>query len=72
MYVQSRKMVQMILFAKLKQRHRCREQIYGYQEEGEEREELGGGDGHVYTNDTVKCLRGTSCMAQRTLLHALW
>ena len=31
MYVESRKMVQMILFAKQKQRHRHREQMHGYQ-----------------------------------------
>ena len=30
-YVESRKMVQMILFAKQKSRHRHREQMYGYQ-----------------------------------------
>ena len=30
-YVKSRKMVQVILFAKQKQRHRCREQTYGHQ-----------------------------------------
>ena len=31
MYVESRKMVQMILFAKQKQRHRHRKQMYRYQ-----------------------------------------
>ena len=30
-YVGSRKMVQMILFAKQKQSYRCREETYGYQ-----------------------------------------
>lgn len=30
-YLESRKMVLMKLFAEQKQRHRCREQIYGYQ-----------------------------------------
>ena len=32
-YVESRKIVQMNLFAKKKQRHRCREQMYGHQGE---------------------------------------
>ena len=31
LYVESRKMVQMNLFAKQKQSHRCRKQTYGYQ-----------------------------------------
>ena len=31
-YVESRKTVQMNLFEKLKQRHRCREQMYGHQD----------------------------------------
>ena len=34
MYLESRKMVQMILFAKQKYRHRCRGQIYGHQRVG--------------------------------------
>ena len=44
MYVESRKMVQMILFAKHKQRHRHREEMYGYQGESEEWDELGDWD----------------------------
>ena len=42
--VKSRKMVQMILFAKHKQRHRHREEMYGYQEGSEEWDELGDWD----------------------------
>ena len=41
MYVQSRKMVQMILFAKQKYRHRHREHTYG-QQGGKRRVEGGG------------------------------
>ena len=33
-YVESRKMIQMNLFAKQKHRHKHREQMYGYQEGG--------------------------------------
>ena len=47
MYVQSRKMEQMNLFAKQKQRHRHREQMYGHQG-GEKR-----GRGMNYTTDTM-------------------
>ena len=39
MYVEPRKMVQMTRFAGQKLRHRCREQMYGYQVE----KEAGGG-----------------------------
>ena len=51
------KMVQMILFAKQKQRHRHREKMYGYQggKGGVVRggwEELGDWDGHIYATDT--------------------
>ena len=34
-YIESRKMVRMNLFAQQKQRHRCKEQMYGYQGGGE-------------------------------------
>ena len=32
-YVESRKMIQMNIFAKQKQRHKCREKMYGHQRE---------------------------------------
>ena len=34
MYVESRKMMQVILLAKQKERHRCKQQTYGHQGEG--------------------------------------
>ena len=43
----------MTLFAKEKQRHSYREQIYGYQEEGGRWQELGDWDWHMYTIDTM-------------------
>ena len=43
------KMVQMNSFAKQKQRHRYREQTYGYQVEKEGWDELGDWDLHIYT-----------------------
>ena len=43
----------MTLFAKEKQRHSYREQIYGYQEEGGKWQELGDWDWHMYTIDTM-------------------
>ena len=42
----------MILFVKQKQRHRLREQMYGYQG-GKGWEELGDWDGHIYVLDTM-------------------
>ena len=45
-------MIQMNLFAKQKQRHRCREQMYGYQGWAG-LDELGDGDRHIYTIDTM-------------------
>ena len=47
------KMVQMILFAKQKYRHRHREQMYGYQGGKALREKLGDWDRHIYTIDTA-------------------
>ena len=41
-------MVQINVFAKQKQRHRCREQTYRYQGEGGG-DELGAWDQHMYT-----------------------
>ena len=51
--MKSRKVVQMNLFAKQKQRHRCREQTYGHQggKEGGRRNWEIGVD--IYTTDTV-------------------
>ena len=43
----------MTLFAKEKQRHSYREQIYGYQGEGGRWQELGDWDWHIYTIDTM-------------------
>ena len=42
--MESIKMVKMIIFAKQKQRHRCREQMYGNQGD-----KLGDWDWHIYT-----------------------
>ena len=60
--MESRKMVQMILFAKQKQRHRHRGPTYGYQGgkemygyqggQGRGWGELGDWDWHIYTIDT--------------------
>ena len=53
MYVEPRKMVQMNQFAGQKLRHRRREQTYGHQGGKTARgggDELGDGDGHVYTD----------------------
>ena len=46
-YVESRKMVQMNLFTRQKQRHRCREQMYGHQ--GGKAGGSGGGRIDIYT-----------------------
>ena len=44
LYVKSRKMIQINLFAKQKQRHRCREQTYGHNRGREKWNELGNWD----------------------------
>ena len=46
-------MTEMILFAKQKQRHRCIEQMYGYQEGKEGWDELGDWAWHMYIIDTM-------------------
>ena len=51
--MESRKMVEMILFAKQKHRHRCTEQMYGYQEGKEGWDELGGWAWHTYIIDNM-------------------
>ena len=43
----------MNLFARQKQRHRCREQMYGHQGGEGEWEKLGDWDWHIYTIDTM-------------------
>ena len=52
-YVESRKMVQMILFAKQNQRQRCKEKTCGHQGGEEELDRLGDWDGCIYTTDAV-------------------
>ena len=47
--MESRKMVQMNLFAKEKYRHRCREQMYEHQGGKEGGDELGDWDWYIYT-----------------------
>ena len=44
----------MILFAKQRQRHRCTEQMYGYQEGKEGWDELGDWAWHTYVIDTMQ------------------
>ena len=51
MYVQSRKMVQMILFVKQKYRHRHKEKNYGHQGGKGWRDKLGNWDWHTYTTE---------------------
>ena len=43
----------MVLFAKQKQRHRCREQMYGQQEGKGSWDKLGIEDWHIYTIDSM-------------------
>ena len=50
--IKKKKKGQMILCAKLKQRHRRREQMYGYQG-GKGARGTGDWDRHIYTIDTV-------------------
>ena len=67
-------MVQMIILAKQKERHRCREQMYGYQGGKRRWEEVGGWDRRTYTIDTM-CkgeLKRSYCIAQGALFNALW
>ena len=47
--MKSREMVQINLFAKQKNRHRHREQIYGYQGGKGEWDKLGDWNRHIYT-----------------------
>ena len=60
-----------ILFAKQKQRHRSREQTYGYQGSKGKSAELGDWNWHIYTIDTMyKILELT--IELRELHSALW
>ena len=61
----------MILFTEQKQRHRCREQSYGYQGGRRGWDEVGNWCGHVYTIDTIYKITENYCGGQGTLLKAL-
>ena len=61
----------MILFTEQKQRHRCREQSYGYQGGRRGWDEVGNWCGHVYTIDTIYKITENYCRVQGTLLKAL-
>ena len=60
----------MNLLAKQKTRHRCREQIYGYQEGKGKWSGLGDWDWHIYSI-IYKVEMRTDCIAQETLLNTL-
>ena len=62
-----------ILFAKQKQRHRCREQTCGHQG-GKRwwREEMEGQDWQTYSADTVRQISKENLGTAQGTLHALW